>query len=78
MERIQKKVLYQSYDEQRRRITNRWANIEPDLQVVSRLWHGTRATDPSVIYDSEEGTAAAKRMLCFCLILFFWSIKCSI
>ena len=59
VERIQNKVLYQSYDEQRRRVTNRWANIEPDLQVVSRLWHGTSATDPSVIYNSEEGTAAA-------------------
>ena len=59
VERIQNKVLYQSYFEQLRRITERWANIEPFLQVVTRLWHGTSATDPSVIYDSEEGTSAA-------------------
>ena len=56
VERIQNKVLYQNFDEQRRRIANRWATAEPNLQVMTRLWHGTTITDPSVIYDSEEGT----------------------
>ncbi|KAL3130378.1 poly ADP-ribose polymerase [Trebouxia sp. C0009 RCD-2024] len=58
VERIQNKVLYQYFDEQHRRIANRWAQVQPDLNPTTRLWHGTRTTDPSVIYDSEEGFSA--------------------
>ena len=64
VERIQNKELYQNFDEQRRRITRRWADVLPDLQVMMRLWHGTRTTDPFVIYDSVEGMSPAlKRCL---------------
>ena len=55
VDRVQNKVLYQNFDEQRRRIVNRWAIPEPNLQVMMRLWHGTRTTEPACIYDSEEG-----------------------
>lgn len=59
VKRIQNKVLYQYFDEQRRRMAQRWARIQPDLNLMTRLWHGTRTTDPSVIYDSEGGIPTA-------------------
>lgn len=55
VERIQNKLLYQNFDAQRRRIVNRWHSVEPNLNVQMRLWHGTGSSDPSEIYDSEEG-----------------------
>ncbi len=45
VERIQNKLLYQNFDAQQRRVKNRWHAIEPELQVVMRLWHGTGTTE---------------------------------
>ena len=71
VERIQNKMLYQYFDELRRRITRRWATILPDLQVMSRLWHGTRTTDPYLIYAHLDGASTAtKLLLAFALLLF--------
>ncbi len=61
VERIQNKLLYQNFDAQQRRVKNRWHAIEPELQVVMRLWHGTGTTQPSVIYDSEDGKSPLRR-----------------
>ena len=55
VERIQNKLLYQNFDDQRRRIIHRWHSVEPNLNVQMRLWHGTGPSDPYDIYDSEEG-----------------------
>ena len=67
-------MLYQYFDEQRRRITRRWATILPDLNVMTRLWHGTRTTDPYLIYAHVDGVSTAKkRLLAFVLLLLLLS-----
>ena len=65
VERIQNKELYQYFDEQRRRITKRWAHILPDLKVMMKLWHGTSTTAPFVIYNSVDGTRTCTALFNF-------------
>ena len=54
VERIQNRKLYQHYSGYKSQVQERWAHI-PNLDVEKSLWHGSGATDPSLIYTDEYG-----------------------
>lgn len=61
IKRIQNKNLYERYYFSKLRITNKLEklksegkNIDPNIDEVLGF-HGTRNTDPSIIYNSQEG-----------------------
>ena len=60
VQRIQNRKLYQHFCSSKQQMRERWAH-EPSLELEQDLYHGTKYTDPELIYTDEYGNAQITR-----------------